>query len=100
LRACRRFSCLYREPPGDHQTANAMALVNAGGAVMIPDSELDGPRLMAAVDSLLADPAQLHKMSLAAARSARRDAASAVADLVVQHSRSPIPPSSEAHNDS
>ena len=31
--------------PGDHQTANAEALVAAGAAVMIPDAELDAGRL-------------------------------------------------------
>jgi len=81
--------------PGDHQTANAMALVKVGGAVMIPDIELDGARLMTEVDSLLADPARLHDMSAAAAGSARRDAASAVVDLVVEYCSSPISPSSE-----
>ena len=60
--------------PGDHQTANADALVAAGAAVMIPDAELDAGRLAAELDALLADPARLDAMSAAAAhaRPARR----------------------------
>jgi len=86
--------------PGDHQTANATALVGSGGAVMISDSELDGPRLISEVDSLLADHGRLRDMSVASAGSARRDAASLVVDLVIQHASSPIPPSPEPRNDS
>ena len=36
--------------PGDHQTANADALVDAGAAVKIPDGELDPARLGAEVE--------------------------------------------------
>ena len=32
--------------PRDHQTANAAALVRAGAAVLVPDGELDGDRLV------------------------------------------------------
>lgn len=76
--------------PGDHQTANAGALVDAGGAVMIADSELNGPALRSIVDSLRGDTARLEAMSSAAAGSARRDAAAAVADLVIGHASAPI----------
>jgi len=86
--------------PGDHQTANAMALIDAGGAVMIPDSELNGPALISKVDSLLADSARLDAMSAASSGSARRDAAAAVVDLVICHASTPIPASPEAANGS
>ena len=45
--------------PGDHQTANADALVEAGAAVMVPDAELRPDRLARELDALLADPARL-----------------------------------------
>ena len=73
--------------PGDHQTANGRALERAGAAVVVPDSELDGPRLAAEVDRLLGDPSALEAMAAAAAACARRDAADRVAALVVRHAR-------------
>ena len=39
----------------DQQTRNARRLVDAGAAVLVPDAELDGARLAAEVDALLAD---------------------------------------------
>ena len=74
--------------PGDHQTANGRALERAGAAVVVPDAELDGPRLVAEVDRLLGDPRRLDAMAAAAARCARRDAADRVAALVERHARS------------
>lgn len=76
--------------PGDHQSANAKALAAAGGAVVIPDGELDGVRLAAEVDRLLYDKHRLSDMSEAASASARRGAASAVADLLVANSSRPM----------
>ena len=60
--------------PGDHQTANADALVAAGAAVKVPDAELDPARLAAEIDALLADPVRLGAMSRGRAhpRPARR----------------------------
>jgi undecaprenyldiphospho-muramoylpentapeptide beta-N-acetylglucosaminyltransferase len=68
--------------PGDHQTANADALVAAGAAVKIPDAELDPARLAAEVDALLADPARLAAMGAAARGLGRPDATARFADLV------------------
>lgn len=68
--------------PGDHQTANARRLVEAGGAVIVADAELDGSRLAAEVDALLGDPDRLGAMAGAAVALARPDAASAVVDLI------------------
>ncbi len=77
--------------PGDHQTANAAALSDAGGAVMVPDHELDADRLVAAVDSLLGSGSRLEDMARASAGFARRDAAAAVAELVAHNASRPIP---------
>jgi UDP-N-acetylglucosamine--N-acetylmuramyl-(pentapeptide) pyrophosphoryl-undecaprenol N-acetylglucosamine transferase len=71
----------------DHQTANARHLVDAGAAVLVPDGELDGDRLAAEVDGLLADPVRLDRMARAARAAARPDAAAAIAALVEEHAR-------------
>ena len=73
--------------PGDHQTANARHLVDAGAAVLVVDAELDGDRLATEVDALLSDSGALERMSRAATGFARRDAAEAVAALVEEHAR-------------
>jgi UDP-N-acetylglucosamine--N-acetylmuramyl-(pentapeptide) pyrophosphoryl-undecaprenol N-acetylglucosamine transferase len=68
--------------PGDHQTRNAAALVDAGAAVLLPDAQCDGPGLTDVVDGLLSDAGRLEAMSAAASRVARPDAAARLADLV------------------
>ena len=77
--------------PGDHQTANARRLVEAGGAVIVRDAELDGTRLAAEVDALLDDPDRLTAMGRAATALARPDAARAVVDLIERHAHRPQP---------
>jgi undecaprenyldiphospho-muramoylpentapeptide beta-N-acetylglucosaminyltransferase len=71
----------------DHQTANARHMQAAGAAVLVPDGELDGPRLVAEVDALLADPRRLAAMAAAARAAARPDAADAIAALAEAHAR-------------
>ncbi len=73
--------------PGDHQTANARALVDAGAAVLVPDAELTADRLVREVDALVAEPGRLEAMGRAARTTARRDAGDAVAALVEEHAR-------------
>ena len=73
--------------PGDHQTANARQLADAGAAVLVADGELSAARLVRAVEGLLGDPARLASMAEAASRVGRRDAAGAVAELVEQCAR-------------
>lgn len=68
--------------PGDHQTRNAEALVEAGAGVLVPDAECDGERLDAELTGLLSDPQRLAAMSAGAKRLARPDAARRLADLV------------------
>ena len=82
--------------PGDHQTANARRLVEAGGAVIVDDAELDGSRLAAEVDALLDDPDRLGAMSGAAAALARPGAAGAVVDLIERCALRPQPREQEA----
>lgn len=73
--------------PGDHQTANARRLAAAGAAVIIPDGELDTPRLALELDRLIADAQARRNMGLAACALARPDAADAVAALAEEHAR-------------
>ena len=77
--------------PGDHQTANARRLVEAGGAIIVSDAELDGARLAAEVDALLDDPDRLSTMAGSATALARPDAAGAVVDLIERCALRPPP---------
>lgn len=69
--------------PGDHQSANARALEEAGASVVIPDSACNGPALAAVLEQLISDPSRLERMGDAAKAFARPDAAVQVARLVV-----------------
>jgi UDP-N-acetylglucosamine:LPS N-acetylglucosamine transferase len=72
---------------GDHQTANARWLADAGGAVLVPDAEVSGERLAAEVGALLGDAGRRAAMAEALAGLARPDAAAAIADLLEEHAR-------------
>ncbi|WP_420436658.1 undecaprenyldiphospho-muramoylpentapeptide beta-N-acetylglucosaminyltransferase [Candidatus Poriferisocius sp.] len=74
--------------PGDHQSANAAHLAAVGGAVMVPDAEMDGTRMVEEVDSLMKVPGLLGAMGQEAARVGRPDADNRVADLLEQHAHS------------
>lgn len=71
----------------DHQTANARVLVDAGAAELIVDDELDGDRLEATLEPLLADGRAMRAMGAAAAALGRPDAADRVAALIEEHAR-------------
>ena len=75
--------------PGDHQTANAAQLADLGGAVLVPDPEMDGDRMVIEVDKLLNDPSLVEAMGREAAGLGRRDADNRVADLLEVHARGP-----------
>ena len=68
--------------PGDHQTANARALVAAGAAELLPDHDCDPEHLDEKVGALLADPDRLRRMSTSARSLGRPDAAARTAELV------------------
>jgi UDP-N-acetylglucosamine--N-acetylmuramyl-(pentapeptide) pyrophosphoryl-undecaprenol N-acetylglucosamine transferase len=73
----------YPHAAADHQTANAAWMTQAGAAVVVADAELDGARLRAEVDGLLADGARLEAMAAASAGLARVDAAAVIAGEVL-----------------
>lgn len=74
--------------PGDHQTANARVLENAGAAILLDDAECDGPRLAAILDGLLDEREGLDAMGRAASLIGRPDAADAGAQVVEECARS------------
>ncbi len=69
----------YPHAAGDHQSANARWMEQAGAAVVIPDGQLTAPRLAREVAALLGDRARLQAMGQAARGLARPDAAQEVA---------------------
>lgn len=73
--------------PGDHQGANARVLERAGACVVLEDATLSGAVLDDALTTLLDDPARLASMSAAARSLARPDAASRIAQVVLDHAR-------------
>jgi UDP-N-acetylglucosamine--N-acetylmuramyl-(pentapeptide) pyrophosphoryl-undecaprenol N-acetylglucosamine transferase len=74
----------YPHATGNHQDANARFMERAGAAVVIPDSELDGPRLAREVGGLLAAPQRMAEMSNAAHAVAKPDAAERIADELLR----------------
>ena len=73
----------YPHATGNHQEENARFMVRAGAALMIPDAELDAPRLAREVGGLLAAPQRMAEMANAARAVAKPDAAERVADELV-----------------
>lgn len=73
----------YPHASGDHQTANARWMAQAGAAVVLPDRELTPGTLRAAVDALVADDARRAAMAAASRALARPDAARAIAQEVL-----------------
>jgi UDP-N-acetylglucosamine--N-acetylmuramyl-(pentapeptide) pyrophosphoryl-undecaprenol N-acetylglucosamine transferase len=77
----------YPHATADHQTKNARWMEAGGAAVVVPDSELDGPRLAREVGALLGAPDRLRAMQRAARELARPDAADRIADEVLALAR-------------
>jgi UDP-N-acetylglucosamine--N-acetylmuramyl-(pentapeptide) pyrophosphoryl-undecaprenol N-acetylglucosamine transferase len=69
----------YPHATADHQTRNAHYMEEAGAATVIPDSQLDGPRLAREVAALLGAPERARAMAKAARAAARPDAAERIA---------------------
>jgi UDP-N-acetylglucosamine--N-acetylmuramyl-(pentapeptide) pyrophosphoryl-undecaprenol N-acetylglucosamine transferase len=70
----------YPYATADHQTANARYFERGGGAIVVPESDID---LRRRVDELLADPARLEEMGNAMKRLAKPDAAERVAEELI-----------------
>ena len=72
----------YAAAAGDHQTANARPLAEAGAAVVLPESDLTPARLIEAITDILTDPPRAAAMAGAARALGRPDAAARLLDLV------------------
>ena len=77
LTAIARPAVLVPSPNvvADHQTKNARVLANAGGAVLLPESESSGEKLHALVGQLLNEPDRRERMGRALREMGSPDAA-------------------------
>jgi UDP-N-acetylglucosamine--N-acetylmuramyl-(pentapeptide) pyrophosphoryl-undecaprenol N-acetylglucosamine transferase len=75
----------YPHATADHQTLNARHFERGGGAIVVPDTEVD--RLPALVDELFTEREPLARMREAMLALARPDAAEAIADELVALAR-------------
>lgn len=66
----------------NHQYHNAMALVNAGAAEIIEESDLSGETLMKTVDKMLLDPEKLKTISENSRKMAITDANERIYSIV------------------
>jgi UDP-N-acetylglucosamine--N-acetylmuramyl-(pentapeptide) pyrophosphoryl-undecaprenol N-acetylglucosamine transferase len=71
----------YPYATSDHQTLNARHFERGGGAVVVPEAELD--RVPGVVDGLLGDPERLAGMRRAMLSMARPDAAEEIAEELI-----------------
>lgn len=67
----------------DHQTHNALSMVNSGASVLLPESEIE-VRLVETIRALRSDSKRLSAMSAAARRSARPKAAEQIAKDILE----------------
>ncbi len=75
----------YPLATADHQTKNARYFQAAGGAILVPETELG--RVPELVRSLLDDPRRLEEMGAAMLRSARPEAAEEIAEELIALAR-------------
>lgn len=74
----------YAAAAGDHQTANARGLVDAGAAILIPESALASDSLAEQMATILENPRAAQKMSAAAMAVGAPDATERLVALVTE----------------
>ena len=72
----------YAAATGDHQTANARGLAEAGGAVLMPEAGLDAARLSQEIAAILTGADRAETMARAALSQGRPDATARLVALV------------------
>lgn len=82
ITAAGRASILVPFPfaVNDHQTKNAELLAKAGAAELIPEKDLDGPRLAALLTRLMSHPEEIGRMEAASASLGNPRAAADIVD--------------------
>lgn len=78
----------YPHAIDDHQAFNAHAVAEAGGGWLMPQETFTAPALAARLESLFALPATLERAAAAARAAGRPDAATRLADMVMDLARS------------
>jgi UDP-N-acetylglucosamine--N-acetylmuramyl-(pentapeptide) pyrophosphoryl-undecaprenol N-acetylglucosamine transferase len=86
LTACGRPSVMIPYPfaAGDHQKANALALVEKEAALMLEQDQLNGALLAESVNNLLSDYERLQTMATAAKQLGKNEAAVTILDICRQ----------------
>ncbi|WP_323785853.1 UDP-N-acetylglucosamine--N-acetylmuramyl-(pentapeptide) pyrophosphoryl-undecaprenol N-acetylglucosamine transferase [Thalassovita sp.] len=72
----------YAAATADHQTANARGLVDAGGAILIPENRLDVAALAEQITAVLTNPRGASMMAQAALSRGKPDAAQDLSEMV------------------
>jgi len=72
----------YGAAAGDHQTANAQGLKEAGAAIIVPESRLDHTALAQQIETVMTHPEGAGQMARAALKCAVPDATQALAELI------------------
>jgi UDP-N-acetylglucosamine--N-acetylmuramyl-(pentapeptide) pyrophosphoryl-undecaprenol N-acetylglucosamine transferase len=88
--ACSGRPAILVPLPGaidDHQSANARALAEAGGALLLPQASLTAAALAATIASLATEPGRLAAMARAASGFGIADSAERLADAVLSLAR-------------
>src|SRR5947209_2017828 len=67
----------------DHQTKNAQAMADANAAILLPQNQLTPASLTETLHSLFTNPERIHSLATAARELARPNAATRLAELVV-----------------
>ena len=73
----------YPHATDDHQSANARAVIEAGGGWLLPDRDFTPDRLRKLVEACLAGPDRLARAAAGARQFGRPDAADALVDFVL-----------------
>lgn len=79
----------FPQAADDHQTKNAMDLVDQGAAILLPQPDLSPDRLADVIAGLLGDPTRLQALRAAALAAGRIDAAHVVARAAIAGFKGP-----------
>ncbi|MFA5324373.1 MAG: undecaprenyldiphospho-muramoylpentapeptide beta-N-acetylglucosaminyltransferase [Smithella sp.] len=74
----------YPWAANDHQLKNALAMSNAGAAVVITEKELSGEKLFGVIDNILRDEAKLRRLEENSAKLGKVEAAATIVDNCIK----------------